>query len=857
MSKLALRSNPPAAPPTSRRRRQGTRPGASLLAQGEPFVWLTGGALALALSMIFGLLALVLASGGGTFWPQPVARVSLADGRQIAGELTREDEQRVDAALLTRLAEPAASRAREMLGDRDELLVTRRYYRTGNFELTNEHYAWVADFERDSATPIEFDPWMIVVERETWGRFYGVLDRYERVVRRAVEAREQDLAGTVSFLELHAERLGEGEREAVLKSVETLRGAWTELRTRAVADLVRRVCGETAWPLGEPAETSASKTAQSAPDGPRYEFILEDESAAPFDSSAPLERVVGVRLIWSEPAQAWSEFQRAQVDVRRRLEQAKRLSRDEIGALGERIEKQRLAVRRGELSTDERFVDEATEIASVREELAAGRAELERYVDFARCCERELKANDPASVAIRRIGEELEREWREQMQTQTERERELAERAELLTSRLSGPVRDYLAVRVEMAGQILELQRQIAELEQANAGNSLWLVPAGGEPTSIPAANVVRAYPANRLAWTDKTRLYVDRWWEFLSDTPREANSEGGVFPAIFGTVAMTLVMSLAVVPFGVLAALYLREYARGGLIVSLLRIAINNLAGVPSIVFGVFGFGFFCYLVGAYLDGGPRNTGIEPWAPYRWYLGLFCLACLAVAAFVVSVFSVRLAPTGSLRGVWFGRLSVTLWIGSTLLLVWLIFVTPFFGGFFSASLPNPTYGKGGLLWSALTLALLTLPVVIVSTEESLAAVPNSMREGSYACGAGKWQTIRRIVLPQALPGIMTGMILAMARGAGEVAPLMLVGAVKLAPELPVDSHFPFVHPERSFLHLGFHIFDLGFQSQNSEAAKPMVFTTTLLLIVLIASLNLFAVWLRGRLRRRFQTGQF
>jgi phosphate transport system permease protein len=243
----------------------------------------------------------------------------------------------------------------------------------------------------------------------------------------------------------------------------------------------------------------------------------------------------------------------------------------------------------------------------------------------------------------------------------------------------------------------------------------------------------------------------------------------------------MTVVMSLVVVPFGVKAALYLREYARAGAIVSAVRISINNLAGVPSIVFGVFGLGFFCYTLGVSVD----------------------------------------------------QL------------------------FFAERLPNPTYGKGGVLWSSLTLALLTLPVVIVATEEALAAVPNSLREGSYACGASKWQTIRRIVLPRALPGIMTGMILAMARGAGEVAPLMLVGAVKLAPELPVDAVFPFVHPQRSFMHLGFHIYDLGFQSPNSEAAKPMVFTTTLLLIGIVFVLNVLAVRLRTRLRRKFESEKF
>jgi phosphate transport system permease protein len=215
--------------------------------------------------------------------------------------------------------------------------------------------------------------------------------------------------------------------------------------------------------------------------------------------------------------------------------------------------------------------------------------------------------------------------------------------------------------------------------------------------------------------------------------------------------------------------------------VTSAVRIAVNNLAGVPSIVFGVFGLGFFCYIVGGRID--------------------------------------------SL--------------------------------FFPAKLPTPTFGTGGILWASLTLALLTLPVVIVATEEALAAVPGSMREGSYACGASRWQTIRRIVLPRAMPGIMTGMILAIARGAGEVAPLMLVGAAKLAPELPLDGRFPFLHLERSFMHLGFHIYDLGFQSQNSEAAKPMVFTTTLLLIALILLLNVAAVTIRTRLRARFVTGKF
>jgi phosphate transport system permease protein len=345
----------------------------------------------------------------------------------------------------------------------------------------------------------------------------------------------------------------------------------------------------------------------------------------------------------------------------------------------------------------------------------------------------------------------------------------------------------YRAATEEMSrveaetGQRLEsLRERIRLLRESNQQYGLVFRTAGGEERILKVADIVRAYPPNQMDWMEKLGVYFDRWREFLIEEPREANSEGGVFPAIFGTAIMTLLMSIVVVPFGVLAALYLREYARPGPLVTLVRIAVGNLAGVPSIVFGVFGLGFFCYVVGASLDD---------------------------------------------------------------LL-------------FSARLPNPTYGKGGLLWASLTLALLTLPVVIVATEEALAAVPSSLREGSYGCGASKWQTIQRIVLPRAMPGILTGMILAMARGAGEVAPLMLVGAVKLAPDLPIDGVAPFIHPERSFMHLGFHIYDLGFQSQNSEAAKPMVFTSTLLLIALIFLMNLSAIALRSRLRRKFVTSQ-
>ncbi|MFN0009197.1 MAG: phosphate ABC transporter permease PstA [Planctomycetota bacterium] len=339
---------------------------------------------------------------------------------------------------------------------------------------------------------------------------------------------------------------------------------------------------------------------------------------------------------------------------------------------------------------------------------------------------------------------------------------------------------DLRRVEADTAERMHAVQRELAELHEAGARARLQLATSDGSTVELPLRAIVRAYPANQLGWTGALGVYVSRWVEFLTDEPRESNSEGGVFPAIFGTVVMTLLMSLLVVPFGVLAALYLREYAKPGLLVSTVRVAVNNLAGVPSIVFGVFGLGFFCYIVGATIDEV----------------------------------------------------------------------------LFRETLPNPTFGKGGLMWASFTLALLTLPVVIVATEEALAAVPGSMREGSYACGATKWQTIQRIVLPRALPGIMTGMILAIARGAGEVAPLMLVGAVKLAHDLALDTQAPFLHAQRSFMHLGFHVYDLGFQSQNSEAAKSLVYTTTLVLIAIIVVLNVAAIQVRSRLRRRFAAGQ-
>jgi phosphate transport system permease protein len=347
---------------------------------------------------------------------------------------------------------------------------------------------------------------------------------------------------------------------------------------------------------------------------------------------------------------------------------------------------------------------------------------------------------------------------------------------------LKGTLTD--ATRAQMATESASLNKEFegvkARLDKLNQDvgrDSATFVTADGTEKEIPLSKIVRALQPNAMSVGTKTATYFQNIWIFLSGEPRESNTEGGVFPAIFGTVLMVLLMTVIVTPLGVVAAIYLREYASQGLVTQIVRIAVNNLAGVPSIVYGVFGLGFFVYFVGGNID----------------------------------------------------RI------------------------FYPESSPEPVFGTPGLLWASITLALLTLPVVIVATEEGLSRIPRALKEGSLALGATKAETLWRVVLPMATPSIMTGVILAIARAAGEVAPLMLVGVVKLAPTLPLDGNAPFLHMERKFMHLGFHIYDVGFQSPNVEAARPLVYATALLLVLVVAALNLSAVGLRNRLREKYK----
>jgi len=253
--------------------------------------------------------------------------------------------------------------------------------------------------------------------------------------------------------------------------------------------------------------------------------------------------------------------------------------------------------------------------------------------------------------------------------------------------------------------------------------------------------------------------------WRFITAAPEMGMTAGGIFPAIYGTVFLVLLMSLAAVPFGVLVAIYFAEYARvESRLYRWTRTAVNNLAGVPSIVFGLFGLGFFIQSIGGALD----------------------------------------------RTFYPGRL---------------------------------IYGQPSILWASMTMAVLTLPVVIITVEETLRSVPREYREASVALGATRFQTIFRVVLPQAWSGVMTGAILAISRGAGEVAPVLFTGAAYFLPRLPS-------HPSEQFMHLGYHIWVLTTQSTNVEETKPLLYSTVFVLLILTFLLNITAILIRSRMRR-------
>jgi len=291
-------------------------------------------------------------------------------------------------------------------------------------------------------------------------------------------------------------------------------------------------------------------------------------------------------------------------------------------------------------------------------------------------------------------------------------------------------------------------------------------------PATDGVAEVLRP---NAMGPFARTGVFLRHLFAFVATPPDASNLAGGVLPALVGTVTLVLLMSVLVMPFGIATAVYLHERRGPGM--RIVRGAIDTLAGVPAIVYGVLGLGLFVHGIGGGVD--------------RW--------------------------------------------------------------FHADRLPVPTFGSGGLLWAALTLALLTLPVVVVSVEQGLARMPANLRAGSLALGATREETMWRLLLPAARPAVLTGLVLAIARAAGSVAPLMLVGMVKLAPASPLDGAFPYLHPSRQFMHLGFAVYDAALASPDVIRGVPRAYACAMLLVCVVIALNLSAILLRNRLRDRYR----
>lgn len=872
-------------------------------------IWLTGGMFAIACSMIVALLALILYKGLATHWQRSFGVYPLLNGEFEAGELQFRQPFNLTRQSLDRLDEKSRAKAEQYLDGKDQFDSSQLYLRTGNYDISNRHFAFVPeitvntrkeDFHLDNSYKPS-DIWLL--ERREWGVLYGFPCRLEQTFAPESDAEFASLKVLIDNFDVLQPSGTKSDQNSSphleLKSVlsQSLGMVGGELKASWEKSLVgskasNATMHETIDPLSLAKAVEHSHRKQS-------KLIAQIESAKQqlgrLDRQLSDSRIVvrkaelkdGSDLssiaddatqlstarstsnaMWldvSKSIQNWRERLGGRVETLKKLDDleinATNLANEEVVAIGESMAEISLQLS-GLPAASKYAIEQAIEVADT-----VSRVQYVLNLQIARL-EVQLQS-EKLLLQVPALDWLGELPLQKELKTESDRRFPIVSTAIGMEAELAVLVglQDGLdAQQIPIVRTELSQTQALLALDTPQGRRRFWVVDdfdkrstrvAMLREKSVLISDIVRSVQPNQLGWLGKLQLYAIRWFEFLFGQPREGGIEGGFFPAIWGTIVMTLIMSIAVMPFGVIAALYMREYAKSGWVLSIIRISINNLAGVPSIVYGVFGLSFFCYTIGGYIDGGPVKAGFTPWPSSVWFVALACTALLGTVAFLLATlasgspaqmsrFRKRLASFGGF-----------FWLLSLIGIICLLVKSPFFEGFYQASLPNPTFGKGCLLWASCTLALLTLPVVIVATEEALSAVPNSIREGSYACGAGKWQTLQRIVLPYARPGIITGFILAMARGAGEVAPMMLVGAIPLVTELPLDFDFPFFHGSRSFMHLGFQIYSLGFQSQNSEAAKPMVFTATLLLLTIVTLLNVTAIWLRARLRKRFQGSQF
>jgi ABC-type phosphate transport system permease subunit len=840
-------------------------------------VWLSGGMFAIACTMIAGLIGFIGWKGLATHWQRPILVCALNDGGIVCGELQTETPFALNDQSLADLDPISRQQADLLIQTGREKQATQWYLRTGNYDVTNKHFTYLPRIKLAIET-LQFPQDIWLMERREWGVLYGFP---RRLKYNFAPEHDPQYRALVTF-ERQSDQWTEGIEANTLQAFKT---AATEQLSQLSHKLEREFSGQeaslddreqirTAVKAGVRSmhqfhrKVQAAKHALGATDRSLSDLRLEIRKAELSDHSdlqAYMDEILqnaataGTMEAQSNEAlaalDAWAKLLVGNAtaieciqSLRKNIDQQLKNSLAEIAEAESSLQKEIETLPPRSRSAIQTASGESRVLAKRQYEINQGIAWLEENI-HSHVLEMQLPITEGLGESAMNMELLLDaKRWDAEFASLLGLDANSIADAEIKTRLLGkshafieiaspGRTSDRFLAFKKVDGQSIEMHKFVSK--------------------EVQVSDIVRFTEPNALTVLGKTGLYAARWTEFLFGEPREAGIEGGFFPAIWGTIVMTLIMSVAVMPFGVMAALYMKEYAKSGWVLSLIRISINNLAGVPSIVYGVFGLAFFCYTVGGYIDGGPKRAGFVPWPSMTWFFVLGGTACCGTLAFLLAFLgSGSPAHMTPLRKRIAG-FSGVFWFASLVCVFLLLIKAPFFNGFYEASLPNPTFGKGCLLWASFTLALLTLPVVIVATEEALAAVPNSLREGSYACGAGKWQTLQRIVLPYARPGIITGFILAMARGAGEVAPMMLVGAIPLATDLPLDLDFPFFHGSRSFMHLGFQIYSLGFQSQNSEAAKPMVFTATLLLLTIVTLLNVAAIWLRARLRKRFQGSQF
>ncbi len=850
--------------------------------EGSGWIALSKGMTWICLFLVLCVLLVLFWLGGRTFWPRAVAFVPLRDGSFCIGEWHGSESMTIGLHQLDLLSPAARQQVERELSEREAYVCRRDLFRVGNRERLGSSFRYInaAEMQED---PRHGLPELWYLQRMGHGPAIGFPCRIERMVDEdTMETcrmyRQLDAMLKSSMIDNgSAQDLGEG-RVAWMDRLQEL--IYRDFKGTLEREMVRRQ--REGWLFADPQRDGPPKGKlsgrSSADRGYALSMILTDPIEVERAWPALMREGKAYRQTLQRLLAELGQVDRTIRSLRTQIG-SKLLSTNDPAMVGELDHVlETLAKERWEWESHQKVLGwamERTELRELRSWLTARQNDLQNRlsdlaskVQFERArFQREgagpAEADTTDGSSWDRLLSQMVRRMDLQEALQAMRAKGNRTRMVLAIGQVKSANGEQDSERIEafdrnlIAGSTYRLVQQSRE----DRTHYRWTSSIEGDSEStqpletmvIPLQEILSSYRPNQLTLWERCVVYGGGWWEFLTQDPREAITEGGVFPAIWGTIVLTMAMSLLVIPFGVITALYLAEYSRSGPMIRLVRICINNLAGVPSIVYGLFGLVFFCHGIGAFMDGGPQRAGWPPLEKPIWFVGLWLTCGLSAMAFLLGWKSSSNARSTSVRR----SIAGLTWLLALVGAVGLVATSPYFHGFYQSSLPSATFGHRAILWASMTMALLTAPVVIVASEEAIQSVPRRLREGAYACGANQWQTIVSVVIPYALPGILTGCILAIARGAGEVAPLILVGAIPSAVDLPLDAEYPYFHGSRSFMHLGFHMFSLGFQGEDSDASRPMVFTTGLLLVLIVTFLNSLAVWLRSSLRARSQSLDF